>query len=274
MARQPNREAVYEVADLFRQRCLVESKSLLWPDCDVWTLENLDRLWNAFVEHPDEGKESFVDKFRKQLAAEPVDVYRIAVDLAVVYCLFPSAGSGGMGGQAKINLIESIRSASLANASPDQSTWENVYQAIQHGIGSPGANCLNERPFHYAFYLQFSRQIVFLGTDIFESSGCERIADDAVVEIKSKTNLTPRLSRNMILHLLFPDEYERIASPSHKSLIHKRYKEEAGVSEGLTEDQGILLIRKHLDAEWQVGFDFYEPDLFRCGHCPTWIMVS
>jgi len=80
MARQAQAETVYKVADLFRERCLKEQKSLLWPDKNAWTLDHLDALWDAFIGHPDEGKRSFMEKWRDQLAGLPPDVHRVAVD--------------------------------------------------------------------------------------------------------------------------------------------------------------------------------------------------
>jgi hypothetical protein len=73
MARNPGAAANYEVADLFRQQCLVAQGSLLWPGTSAWTPANLDALWTAFVEQPDEGKRSFMEKWRDQLAAVPHD---------------------------------------------------------------------------------------------------------------------------------------------------------------------------------------------------------
>jgi hypothetical protein len=47
MAHIEGKERIYEVAELFRQRCLVQQTSLLWPDREVWTVENLDRYWSV-----------------------------------------------------------------------------------------------------------------------------------------------------------------------------------------------------------------------------------
>jgi hypothetical protein len=122
MARVPGAEAVYEVADLFRQRCLVESQSLLWPDHNAWTLENLDSFWAAFVEQPDDSSDSFVTKWARQLRDQSDAVHRIAVDLAALYGLFPSGGTGGIGPVAKKNLINDTRQIRLGNSNPDQAT--------------------------------------------------------------------------------------------------------------------------------------------------------
>jgi hypothetical protein len=61
VARNPEAQHIYEVADLFRQRCLIDGVSLLWPNHKAWTLENLDALWDAFIGQPDQGKRSFME---------------------------------------------------------------------------------------------------------------------------------------------------------------------------------------------------------------------
>ncbi|MBA2468550.1 MAG: hypothetical protein H0V37_04025, partial [Chloroflexia bacterium] len=120
MARVSGREAVYEVADLFRRRCLIEGKSLLWPDPPAWSVDNLDALWKAFAENPDPGKDkTFFDKFQSQLANESVDVHRVATDLIVVYSLFPARGS--IGSAAKLGYIERVREWKIPDPVPEES---------------------------------------------------------------------------------------------------------------------------------------------------------
>jgi len=81
VARHPDAEAIYHAADLFRQRCLVDGTSLLWPNHPAWTVPNLDALWDAFIGQPDEGKRSFMEKWRDQLAGQPPDVHRVVATL-------------------------------------------------------------------------------------------------------------------------------------------------------------------------------------------------
>ena len=79
MARAPGRDAIYEVVELFKQRCLVESKSLLWPDRSAWTSANTTALWTAFIERPDTSKRSFREKWRDQLQHQSEDVHRLVL---------------------------------------------------------------------------------------------------------------------------------------------------------------------------------------------------
>ena len=89
MARILAAEPIYQIANLFRERCLVNSDSLLWPDHSPWTIDNLSKLWDAFIGHPDTSQTSFFDKWKEQLSTQSEDVHRIAADFMVLYCLFP-----------------------------------------------------------------------------------------------------------------------------------------------------------------------------------------
>jgi hypothetical protein len=75
MARYPGADAIYEVANEFRERCLTTGNSLLWPTDTVWTAQNLSALWDAFVGHPDTGKRAFLDKWKGQLSGGFAEVY-------------------------------------------------------------------------------------------------------------------------------------------------------------------------------------------------------
>jgi hypothetical protein len=104
VTRHPGAELVYETADLFRQRCLIEGRSLLWPEHRVWTVANISSLWDAFIGHPDTGKRSFLEKWRDQLADQPEDVHRVAADSIAFYYLFPS----NVGQVAKLANVNSV----------------------------------------------------------------------------------------------------------------------------------------------------------------------
>src|SRR5215203_4099851 len=113
MARWPGAEPIYEVADTFRTRCLREQRSLLWPEHQAWTRSNLDALWDAFIEHPDPGKQSFMQKWKVQLHDQTDDVHRIAADVIALYYLFP----WNIGPEAKKAAVQEVLSWKLADES-------------------------------------------------------------------------------------------------------------------------------------------------------------
>ena len=43
-------DLIFDVANEWRQRCLIEGKSLLWPEEKVWTSENLANFKKYFID--------------------------------------------------------------------------------------------------------------------------------------------------------------------------------------------------------------------------------
>ena len=49
MARSRKADQIYGMADEFRTRCLVEGRSLLWPEQTAWTTQNISALLDAYI---------------------------------------------------------------------------------------------------------------------------------------------------------------------------------------------------------------------------------
>ena len=248
MARVPGAEAIYAIADQFRERCLVQGRSLLWPNAAAWTDENLKVLWSAFVDHPDEGKDSFVVKWRRQLESQSVDVHRIAADVTALYYLFP----GAVGTHVKVNGLREVLSW-LPAEEQDPPQLNDVLAAFERGIGHQGIYYLTGRPWQVAFYLKFARTIIGQHIDPYDVETARRIADAS--EVKSS-----RSGRNVLLHLLFPDSFERISSDDHKQRIVTAFADRIdGVMET---DDALLKIRRSFEVELdRPNLDFYDPDI-------------
>jgi 5-methylcytosine-specific restriction enzyme B len=144
LARLRGAEAVYEVADLFRQRCLIEGKSLLWPSETAWTADNLKALYDAFMGALDEGEDTFYEKWERQLADLPPTVHRIAADVIAFYHLFPNNITVGR----KLTNVEKVLSWKLTEDRPD---LERLRIAFSTGIGRAGRSYLLHRPWQIAF---------------------------------------------------------------------------------------------------------------------------
>lgn len=249
MARRANAEAIYHVADLFRQRCLVEKRSLLWPEYYVWTTENLAAPWKAFVEHPDTSKRSFLEKWRDQLTDQPLDIHRIAADLMAIYNLFPSKTTS----KTKESRVMEIVNWKLKGEQPDYTLLTDAYTT---GIGYPGAWYSMGMPFHMAFYVEFCRKIVAGEADPSDPVGCKRVAEEALQKVSGDASA----ARHILLHLLFPNEFERIASTNHKNRIFEAFKELAEDSEDI--DDALAKIRRGLVERYKrEELDFYQDDI-------------
>ena len=159
MARRPGADPIYEVADLYRSRCLGQGRSLLWPARPSFTIENLQELWDAYIENPDLSKKSFYEKWELQLQNRSADVHRVAADLTVLYNLYPSTYWPSW----KREQVLSVASWKLANDSPELEPIVAAFEA--GGIGSAGPYYNFGRPWQFAFYLKFSQRMLRTGAD-------------------------------------------------------------------------------------------------------------
>jgi hypothetical protein len=65
MARYSEREttAIYELADQWKNDCLLGEGAVLWPEEKLWTVPNLQRFKACFIDKPDTSGDSFEQKF-------------------------------------------------------------------------------------------------------------------------------------------------------------------------------------------------------------------
>jgi MoxR-like ATPase len=263
MARLPGREAVYEVADLFRQRCLIDGNSLLWPDEPVWSLENLDSFWAAFVGRPDEGSDAFVEKLRKQLEDAPSPIHKLAVDILVMYCL--PISNGKMGRASKRNLITTVMSWKLGDQG-ENAEWLEIEKSFADGVADPGMfYMIAGRPWHVAYILKIGKEFRSRQLGRLSRITAREVADDILLEFTSgqleiKANVAA--GRHFLLHLLYPDEFESIASTHHKRKIVCAFSQEAGIDSAIDLDEALLAIRLYRENNLGPGSVwYYNPEI-------------
>jgi 5-methylcytosine-specific restriction protein B len=86
------RQAIQEVVDRRRERCLLEDGSLLFDDEQVWTPENLALLYHNVIEAPLEDERSFLEKYREQLRGSR-ELVLLGAEAMAVYYLFVWIGA-------------------------------------------------------------------------------------------------------------------------------------------------------------------------------------
>lgn len=242
---------IYAVATRFRDHCLLRDESLL-ADAPVWTLANLQRLHQVFVAAPDEGERTFLVKFKDQILPAGTEVIRLAAEVLCVYFLFPS----NVGGGRKREVINEV----LGWAGENLPTDSLVSQAFANGIGSGGYGYNTRRPFEIGFLIELA--IAWKKQTAQEQS--ERINDGAKFQeiVDSIEDAEGKQLRHMLLYLLFPEVFERIASSGHKRRIVKAFGALLTGKDPQNEDQAILMIRQKLEALLPGrDLDFYWPPL-------------
>ncbi|UNK78047.1 AAA family ATPase [Sphingopyxis granuli] len=244
-------DQIYQVADSFRERCFLRDESLLFDNAPVWRADILDRLHKSFVATPDEGDRNFIDKFKDQIGQAGQDVIRLAAEVLCIYFLFPSS----VGGARKRQVVNEV----LGWAGDTLPEKHVVSTAFSNGIGSGGQGYNTRRPFEIAFLIDLAiawkrlpaEEQAKVATDPWRFQALA----DGMEDAESKQ------LRHMLLHLLFPGSFERIASGNHKRRVIKAF---SGLveSEPENEDRAILAVRGDLEKllpERQL--DFYRSPL-------------
>ncbi len=253
MARYSERDTskTYAAAGRFRDECLKRDGSLLFDDASIWTPANLAKLHQVFVASPDEGDRSFVDKFRDQVKPAGQTITRLAAETLCVYFLFPS----NVGGYRKRELVNEV----LSWGGDSMSSEHPVFAAFERGIGSGGQGYNTRRPFEIAFLIEFA----IAWKKASETEQAEALGDPwkFQVRVDEVEGAETRQLRHMLLHLVFPDHYERIASGSHKRRVLEAF-------EGLVamppddQNQHLLAVRRELEKLLPgKKLDFYWPPL-------------
>ena len=243
---------IYLTADAWKTACILGGKSLLWPKESVWSEENLKEFKKRFIDNPDESQRSFEEKFKLQLEPAGPSVTKLACELVLLYFLFPSSVSGNR----KRQLISEIASWKSIEIDGD---GKAVLARLDAGIGGPGLAYNTRRPFEIGFLGEVGLHLISLPRSEREAilndhSRLRTLLDDIEAD-------ATRQSRDILLHLLFPDRYERIASRTHKRLIAETFQDiiaSATAPDDL--DDRLFEIRtkleqflpgKHLDFYWQ-----------------------
>ena len=241
---------------------MVAGKSLLWKDREIWSPSNLQRFKACFIDQPDTSKDkNFEQTFKIQLATEDEDVTRLACELLFVYFLFTS----GVGRPRKVELIREV--ASWKGIEVDDKA--PLFDAFDNGIGDPGLVYNTGRPNELTYLARFAIAV----TDnpptqrielLREHLRVRTLLDDLAEAHRDEFGRPPQL-RHILLYLLFPDDYERIASEGHKARICEAFSEITDGEKPDDVDDHLKSIRQKLTEFLpDQDLDFYWEPLRAC----------
>jgi len=139
-------QETYTGMERIRETALLRFNSLFTPERKLWTQQHLRRFHALFVERLDEGKESFLDKFRRQLEGADDDVIQLAAELLYVQQFFTSLAGPD-------NKIENVRVV-LGWCAHPVPVPEWAIAGVKRGLAGDMAFNLH-RPFHLAWLTRF-----------------------------------------------------------------------------------------------------------------------
>jgi 5-methylcytosine-specific restriction protein B len=261
---ESNRRPVDQLVDRWRLDCLIHDGSLLHEDATVWTLENLGVLTDTFVNKELIDDRSFEDKLREQMEPLEPGPVRLMAEVIAMYAAFASLNT--VGATRKRELVV-LPLNTIDESLPEESF---VWESMDGGIGGPGQGFNSFRPNLLSYIIRFATAL----KGEHEDRRRQLVAADAdpwafrVWLDHGQPNPAGGGStmRNILLHLLFPDSYERIAVDSDKAQIvgalHKLVPgldpAEADVDEALFAIRGRLLdLMPDGQASINGSIDFY-----------------
>jgi len=258
MARVHGADAIYEIAKQFRERCLTTGDSLLWPRDHVWTPDNIITLRSAFEKRVDV-KGGFYAKLQAQLEDCAPEVHKVAADVLAFYQLPISDPTQP---EKKKSNIRTVISWKLAADHPNLDPLDRAYTEkvdlgeYQHpGLMNPGQFYLTGIPWQTCFYLEFARRALSSRADTSRVDVCRETATEVQEQRLWNEPRNCSAARHILMHLFFPEQFERIASEQGKRRIVEAFRELSGGVADL--DEAILNIRRALSKQYGENMDFY-----------------
>lgn len=244
--------SIYQCAQELWKKCFVEDKSLLFTG-PLWTLKNIQTLHNAFVLNPDESNDKkFFEKLNGQISGSDKSIVRLAAEFLCVYYLFPSPSS--ISGHTKKKNVNEV----LSWSGDEIPSGHVVLKAFECGIGGTGT------AYNTLLFLELAWLMDVL-IAFKKRSRQERLELEDPWKFKEFIDSVPmqgnRQSRHTLLHLIFPDTFERIATSGDKAKIIEAFGSMvADKSVGM--DEQLTQIRQRLDEQYPGRkLDFYNPPL-------------
>jgi 5-methylcytosine-specific restriction protein B len=214
---EANREPVDALVSAWRESCLIRDGSLLHEAEPIWSTSNFKTLMDEFVSKELIDDRTFEEKLTDQMTGLPKPAVRLMAEVIAMYLAFASPGT--VGAERKRELIR-IPLNLIGDPLPEDNV---VFKGMGGGIGGPGQGFNSYRPNLISYVIRFGEQLksedetrrrdlVGDGADAWQFKSW---LDEHVREREGGG----RTMRNVLLHLLFPDDIERIAVDEDKSQI-------------------------------------------------------
>lgn len=225
----------------WRRVALLNDGSVL-SERALWTADNVSALIREFVDKPDDSKDRFLEKLKRQLEPTGAAAKQLAAEIQWLLWLAPS----NLKAATKIDDVHEIWSWSGESA--PASAW--LDPAKLEGVGSAGQGIINYRWRELAFAIR-----VVHGIKKLPIPDRERVLADgwSLAEwLQQIPECDQRQFRHMLLYMLFPDDFERIFSAGDREEIVRRFTgkrpSEVRALRAAQVDRELLAIReKHTD---------------------------
>lgn len=258
--RSEGAEVVAAVQHVFRDG-LLHGRSAFAPELAVWTARTVADLRVRFVDHPDESSDTFLVKLRRQLDAAPDETITLAAELLFVNMapLVPEQ----IGVPKKRQIIGEVLSwAERPVAVP--ADLESGLEGFIHG----GQGFLNYRWAQFQILILLVQRLADLPPEDRAAVLHDpwRFRAECFTVQEAEGHKKGRAQIHVLLHLLFPDTFQPIASVPHKQAILAAFADEVPERTG-DDDRDLLALDTALREQTGEQVDFYqEPWVGRWRH--------
>ena len=190
------------------------------------------------------GKGSFLEALKHQLSGLPIECTKLIADGIALYYLFP--------------LDNNVKKATKERQIATVLSWkglappEILSMTFGGGIGNVGTFYVTHEDQLIRGFLLFAARGKERGIDFYSASECQSLLES----LRTTENMISGTA-NVLLHLLFPQDFEPIASNQHKRAIVAHY---AGNKEASADLEALLRdVRAANEARFGNGFSFYAP---------------
>jgi len=237
-------DEIYDAAELVRERCLRRDASLFSDDRRLWTVDAL-RTVEERVARPDLGSGTWIDKLVGQLAAEEV---QLGAELLYVL-LLPQSHTHAPTKREHLGRILALLPEHLA-------VPERLDAAFAGGGVANFSTAKSWSPALLRFVARLAIQLKELPDRDRERALSEPWTFREVVE-EVRTS-TDQMMANAIKHLLFPETFDYMISPSQRKQLVAAFAKAPGVADLSDHDRQIARIRELIPDGAGDDLNFYD----------------
>ena len=245
MARNERAIPILNAASTWKKRCLSGDGSV-FSDGQLWTKRNLAELDRCFVQNLMLGSGGFFDKLEVQLEPASPATKKLAAEMLWVMYLLVSESA--MGAETKRFQIRQVWAWSGEEIPEDHPMLGDV---LAKGVSHPGTAYNTHRWREFSFFITMMEE--------WKELSSERRARllshpwEYAEWLKERKQVTGRQLRHIVLFLLFPEAFERIATGSHKQLVVREFRKKWGedtngvdYDDWVAVDRDVLRVRERL----------------------------
>ena len=255
---------IYDAAETWVDRALRRDDSLFTQGHAIWSSQNLAELRGRFLDRPDvwQGTD-FFGRLDPLLRDGPPEVCQLMGEAVYVTYLF--VWREAVGRPRKLENINRV----LGWSSSPVSVPQCLADGLEPGIARPGGFFTSDYGIHPGYVIEFVEHWKGLEPDeqdtlLGDPWEFKRLVFDIPFRsavLRNSPN-APVAQKRALLHLVFPEEFEAIAS----SDVRKRIADCPWFARYITQsdedrDRTLRQIRSGLESDLGTGFDFFDPHI-------------